>query len=94
MRDQLISTDGGEKTQLSQTAALGNHFSSIAQLNACGNLQMTELSSWEGGKSSSKSFFVFGFDFWKTQLSPTQLGSMQEYPETHASETITHYCWN
>lgn len=42
-----------------------------------------------GWKSSSKSLFVFGFDFWKTQLSPTQLGSMQEYPETHAPQK--HY---
>ena len=58
MRDQLISTDGGEKTQLSQTAVLGNHFSSIAQLNACGNLQMTELSSWEGGGRVRQKVFL------------------------------------
>ena len=58
MRDQLISTDGGAKTQLSQTAALGNHFSSIAQLNACGNLQMTELSSLEGGGRVRQKVFL------------------------------------
>lgn len=83
----------GQRDTIIPNSGLGKTFSSIAQLNGCGSLQMTGLSSWEeGGYSSSKSLFVFGFDFWKTQLSPTQLGSMQEYPETHAPENITHYC--
>ena len=37
---------------------MGNHFSSIAQLNACGNLQMTELSSLEGGGRVRQKVFL------------------------------------
>ena len=66
-------------------SGFGKSFSSIAQLNACGNLQMTEMSRSEGGgRVRQKVFLRLVFDFWKPQLSPTQLGSMRQDPGTHA----------
>ena len=94
MRDQLINIDGGAETQSSQTAALGKPSAPSPSLTDAAACRWPDCRVGRRGVEFAKSLFVCGFDFWKTQLSPTQLGSMQEYPETHAPENITHYCWN